>query len=165
MRGEGFSSDSMALNLDLFVKGAENGTEVKFSVPFGFYQDAGVLGEAIGRARKLLGGKGSAYEGSLSLNMVSLVAQAEVAHYRIREVPEARDGAEGALKGRRSVWVRRGAGPQEIPVYERSRLTHGHRLSGPALVESEQTTVLVATGWTMTVDRYNNAILEEVMKS
>jgi N-methylhydantoinase A/acetophenone carboxylase len=165
MRGEGFSSDSMALNLDLFVKGAENGTEVKFSVPYGFYQDAGVPGEAVERARKLLGGKGSAYEGALRLNMVSLVAQAEVAHYRIREVPEARDGAEGALKGRRSVWVKRGEGPQEIPVYERSRITHGHRLCGPALVESEQTTVFVAPGWTMTVDRYNNAILEEVMKS
>jgi N-methylhydantoinase A len=165
MRGEGFSSESMALNLELFVKGAEDGTEVKFGVPNGFYQDAGVLSEAIGQARKLLGGEGSTYEGSLILTMVSLMAQAEVAHYRIQEVAETRNGTEGAIKGRRPVWVKRGEGPQEVSVYERGRLTHGHRLCGPALIESEQTTVFVAPGWTMTVDRYNNAILEEVMKS
>ena len=38
-------------------------------------------------------------------------------------------------------------------------LTHGHRLAGPALVESEQTTILVAAGWHMTVDKFNNAVL------
>jgi N-methylhydantoinase A/oxoprolinase/acetone carboxylase beta subunit len=50
-------------------------------------------------------------------------------------------------------------------VYDRSLLTHGHRLSGPALVESEQTTVLVSEGWRMTVDKFNNAVLEEVTES
>jgi len=165
MRGEGFSPESIGLNMELFVKGTENGKEVKVSVPYGFYQNAGDLKDAITQARRLLGGEGVIFNGPLTLNMVSLVAQAEVAHYRIREVPEARDGVEGALKGRRSVWVKKGEGPQEVPVYERSRLTHGHRLFGPALVESEQTTVLVAPGWTMTVDRYNNAVLEEGIKS
>jgi len=31
---------------------------------------------------------------------------------------------------------------------------------GPALVESEQTTILVSGGFKMSVDQYNNAILE-----
>jgi hypothetical protein len=30
---------------------------------------------------------------------------------------------------------------------------------GPALIESAHTTIYVSTGWTMTIDSYNNAVL------
>jgi len=46
-------------------------------------------------------------------------------------------------------------------VYDRSLLANGHSLVGPALIESEQTTLLIPPGWRMRVDRYNNAVIEE----
>jgi N-methylhydantoinase A/oxoprolinase/acetone carboxylase beta subunit len=60
--------------------------------------------------------------------------------------------------------LKRGQDREDVPVYDLSRLTHGHRILGPALAESEQTTIFVDMGWKMTLDRYSNAILEEVME-
>jgi len=83
----------------------------------------------------------------------------------VKEVPLSGGEAKAAIKSLRSVFLDAEKGSQEIPVYDRSLLTHGHRLQGPALVESEQTTVLVSGGWQMRVDKFNNAVLEEVTES
>ena len=97
--------------------------------------------------------------------MVSLTAQAEVPHFDVKEVPLSGEESKVAIKSLRPVFLDVEKGFQEIPVYDRSLLTNGHRLAGPALVESEQTTVLVSGGWQMTVDKFNNAVLEEVSES
>jgi N-methylhydantoinase A len=41
---------------------------------------------------------------------------------------------------------------QEAPVFERSEFAAGARLSGPCLVEQQDTTVAILSGWTATVD-------------
>jgi N-methylhydantoinase A len=48
-----------------------------------------------------------------------------------------------AMKGRRRVWL---DGWAEVPVFEFSALKAGQRLAGPAVVESETTTVLLRSG-------------------
>ena len=50
----------------------------------------------------------------------------------------------------------------EIPVFDRALLTNGHRITGPGLVESEQTSLLIPPEWGLAVDKYNNMILKEV---
>lgn len=162
MRGEGFSTDQVTLGLELFVRSGANGDEVKFQVPYGFHQDPGRVKQAVAEAREKLGEYGRPRGGEFVLTMVSLTAQATVAHYEILETAESAEEAEGARKSSRPLFMNSGKGPLETAVYDRGLLTHGHRLSGPVLVESEQTTVFVPLGWTMTVDRYNNAFLEEV---
>lgn len=164
MRGEGFSLEDMTLSLELLVMG--NGREVKLGVSFDFYRLPGDgIGQAVEQARELLGINGEPFEGNLHLNTVSLIVQAEVPHFVVKEMPESNEDAEAARKGMRSVFLDREKGYQEIPVYDRSRLNHGHTLTGPALVESEQTTLLVSVGWRMVVDKFNNAVLEEVNES
>jgi N-methylhydantoinase A/acetophenone carboxylase len=162
IRGEGFSVEDMKLSLELLVERQGDGTEVKFSTPLDFHQSPEGIALAVSQARKLLGQNGAGGEEAIRVNMVSLAAQAEVPHFDVKEVPLASEDAAVAQKGARPVFLDREKGMQEIPVYDRALLTHGHRLSGPALVESEQTTVLVAAGWRMTVDKINNAVLEEV---
>jgi N-methylhydantoinase A/oxoprolinase/acetone carboxylase beta subunit len=120
---------------------------------------------AIKTARDLLGQNKNSHGGDLHLNMVSLMAQAEVPHFDVKQIPLSGEEVKTAVKGLRLIFLDEAKGVQEIPVYDRSLLTNGHRLAGPALVESEQTTVLVSRGWQMTVDNFNNAVLEEVGES
>jgi N-methylhydantoinase A len=82
-------------------------------------------------------------------------------HYAVEKIPKAGTDANEAKKGSRMVLMDAADGLREVPVFDRDLLTHGHRLKGPVLVESEQTTVLVQEGWGLTVDAYNNAVLEE----
>jgi N-methylhydantoinase A len=53
----------------------------------------------------------------------------------------------------------------EIVVYDMARLAPGHTLSGPAIVESGSTTVLIQPDWTLNVDGYGNCVIEEAEKA
>jgi N-methylhydantoinase A len=48
----------------------------------------------------------------------------------------------------RPVRFTRGAASVDTPVYRRDRLGVGQRLSGPAIVEERETTVVIRPGWT-----------------
>jgi N-methylhydantoinase A len=45
---------------------------------------------------------------------------------------------------------------REVPVYRRTELNAGNELSGPAVIEQEDTTVLILAGWTGRVDEGGN---------
>ncbi len=165
IRGEGFSFEEMKLSLELMVQGSEGGEEIKFGVAMNFFASADGISAAVSKARQLLGQNGNRFQGDLRLNTVSLLAQAETPHFNVKEIPEAEAGETSAKKGMRKVFLDPEIGAEEIPVYDRALLTHGHRVVGPSLVESEQTTVLVAERWQMTVDKLNNALLTEVSAS
>jgi N-methylhydantoinase A/acetophenone carboxylase len=160
MRGEGFSPDQVQLALELFVRQGEGGSEVRFGAEAHFFQRAEGIKEVIARARESFDGADST-DGSLTITMVCLIARAKVEHFEMPEVFPASVGVEKAVKGSRGLLLEGGDGPQPTTVYDRSLLTNGHSLVGPALIESDQTTLLIPTGWGMRVDRYNNAIIEE----
>lgn len=64
-----------------------------------------------------------------------------------------------ALTGHRSALFRPEAGPEPTSVYEMSRLRPGHRFPGPALIDSDDTTVVVAPGWSCEVDERSGIVL------
>jgi len=84
-----------------------------------------------------------------------LVAKATLAR-------EALGGADatGAIRERRDGWIAEEERSVPCPVYERDRLTPGHRFAGPAIVEQMDATTLVLPGMTARVDAYLNLILE-----
>jgi N-methylhydantoinase A len=49
---------------------------------------------------------------------------------------------------------------QRAQVYERGRLALGQRLSGPAIVEQADSTVVIPGGWFAVVDPYGNLVIE-----
>ncbi|MBM3947905.1 MAG: hypothetical protein FJ312_01435 [SAR202 cluster bacterium] len=59
--------------------------------------------------------------------------------------------ADAALKGRRRVYLGEW---HEVPVYDMDRLSPGATVRGPAIIESDFTTILADTGDTATVDPY-----------
>jgi N-methylhydantoinase A/acetophenone carboxylase len=61
---------------------------------------------------------------------------------------------------RRAYWE--GLGPVETPIYRQELLECGNAIVGPAIVEAEDTTIVVEPGWRFTLDEYMNALIEHV---
>ena len=75
------------------------------------------------------------------------------------ELPPGEGGAERARTGSRPVlfeedWA-------DTPTYDRTRLAPGDVVAGPAVVEEFGSTVPVHPGFTATVDRFGNLLLEK----
>jgi N-methylhydantoinase A/oxoprolinase/acetone carboxylase beta subunit len=64
----------------------------------------------------------------------------------------AQTGSRPALFSQEAGWI-------ETPVFEMAQLEPGHRFSGPALIESDDTTVVVAPGWSCRVDERDGIVL------
>lgn len=162
MRGEGFAAEQAVFGLDLFIQSADGGQEVKVATELNFFEDPLGITRALEQARALLAAGGKESSGNLMLTTVSLTVQAPVPHFTFSEAAPATDTADNARKGSRLVYLEPDRGRIEVSVYERCCLTRGHALEGPAIVESETTTLLVPSEWTLKIDQLNNALLEEV---
>lgn len=64
--------------------------------------------------------------------------------------------AAAALKETRPIYLHERSGFTDVPVYAGDRLAPGHRIEGPALIEAEDTTLLVRSGHRLWVDGYEN---------
>jgi N-methylhydantoinase A len=68
--------------------------------------------------------------------------------------------AQGAVMGKRDVWLPEAAGRVPVPVYDRDKLNAGNVIHGPAIIEQMDATTVVLPGMTARVDPYLNVILE-----
>jgi N-methylhydantoinase A/oxoprolinase/acetone carboxylase beta subunit len=64
-----------------------------------------------------------------------------------------------AVKGRRAVFFAADAATETV-IIDRDRLIVGNSFAGPAIVEQFDATTVVPGGWTASVDRYRNLVLE-----
>jgi N-methylhydantoinase A/acetophenone carboxylase len=161
MRGEGFSSDKVSYELELFVQGDKGGPELKLSAEETFFQDPSKVQELLSQAAiGLSAGQGLAPTGVV-LTTFGLLAKAPVPHFEAAPAREVTYPVDQAKKGERPVFLKATEQARVVPVYDRSRLGNGHNLVGPAIVESEHTTVFLPVGWKLSVDRLNNLLMEE----
>jgi N-methylhydantoinase A len=65
-----------------------------------------------------------------------------------------------AAKGRRPLFRPEAGGFEPTPVFDAERLLPGHRLEGPAVIDDEDTTVLVGSGHRVWVDGFLNLRME-----
>ncbi len=61
------------------------------------------------------------------------------------------DGLAAAEKGRRNLILSSDGTPVGAPVYDGNKLGAGDRIEGPAIIEEDTTTILVASGWHATL--------------
>jgi N-methylhydantoinase A len=80
---------------------------------------------------------------------VRVTAIGAIAPLRIRQEPAA--AGTDAVKARRSVWFKQ-TGAVRTTVYERARMPAGLAVSGPAIIESLESTTLVPPGWRAQMD-------------
>jgi N-methylhydantoinase A len=160
LRGEGYSAEEASYALELLVR--NGGPEVRVTAPLpGGDELQSALAEAAQRAAEALGIAGPGGHEPLRLSVVGLRAAAPAPHYAVPRAEKAAPGSQPPQKGTRGVFLDEGRGREEVPVYDMAFLLPGHELTGPALVESEDTTLLVQRGWRLSVDQYRNCILEE----
>jgi len=89
----------------------------------------------------------------------------EVVNLRVRltvatnalEMPRLAPSGGDPLLGHREVWFE---GAARTAVYDRSRLSPGDRLTGPAIVVQMDATTAIPPGWSGTVDAWGNLVLE-----
>ncbi|MBI5014803.1 MAG: hydantoinase/oxoprolinase family protein [Deltaproteobacteria bacterium] len=164
LRGEGFAPDSVSSELELFVRPSSATTEVKITADRDFLQSPSAVEAVTRSAQDALAAAGAGAVDGLTVSTVSLTVRAPVPHYTIAEVPPAPGDPAAAQKGARPVFLDLARGWETLPVYDLERLGPGHTLRGPAVVESPTTTLLVQSGWRLTVDGYRNCVLEEVSR-
>jgi N-methylhydantoinase A len=78
------------------------------------------------------------------------------------QLKKLEDSLQGglALKKKRSVYFPEYRGFKECPVYDRYRMGLGTNLTGPAVVEERESTLVVGPGGKLRIDDYLNAIVE-----
>lgn len=162
MRGEGFAEDKLIGELQLFIRSKGGAKDVLIAAPLGFYDDAAQLKQVLSRAALSLTEAGEAAKAGVWLETIALMVTAEVPHYEMQTLPENTVDMAGAIKAHRPLYVSRKSDFVKTPIYDREKLGRDSVIEGPALVESDMTTILVIDGWKMTVDKFNNAVLEEV---
>jgi N-methylhydantoinase A/acetophenone carboxylase len=88
----------------------------------------------------------------LKATLESMHPERPISAARGGDLRAARTGYREALFDVERGWV-------QTPVYEMERLTPGDRLAGPALIDSDDTTVVVSPGWTCAVDERAGIVL------
>lgn len=71
--------------------------------------------------------------------------------------------ASTALRETRPVYWGPAEGHVDTPVYDCARLESGNQMTGPCIIESRETTYVVAPGWRFTMDAWRNGVLERVL--
>jgi len=158
MRGEGFAPETVEWMLELIVCDGDREHEARVTASPGFHCDAAALADVIKRARMSLG---DVADEQILVTDIGLIARAKMPHFEMRMEALVGGDAGNARTGQRKVYLD-GAREREVPVYERQGLGCGQQLAGPAIVESEHTTVWVPERWVLSVDEYRNAVLQQV---
>ncbi len=101
--------------------------------------------------------------GGINLECFHLTAFVEKPDFPLseHELQGPEPPAEARLEPRKAYWESQG-GMAETPVFAMDALQAGNVIQGPALVEDEDTTVVVEPGWRFTLDRFRNGVLERV---
>ena len=145
--------------LDMRHKGQINEVEVELAGDHVAADEVGALHEEFRRRYEALYGRGAALPN----------AQLEIVTFRCRAsglTPKPRLSAAGALQAAApapdtarpsrpvywAAWGRRA----ETPIYDGARLVPGNRIEGPAVIDTEVTTVVVHPAQTLAVDAYGN---------
>ncbi|HYZ61263.1 MAG TPA: hydantoinase/oxoprolinase family protein, partial [Acetobacteraceae bacterium] len=74
--------------------------------------------------------------------------------------PDAGPDAGHAVTGERPVFLPEASGWTTCPIYDRTKLRAGNRITGPAIIEQMDATTIVLPAMTATVEPYLNLVLE-----
>ena len=153
MRGEGFSSDKVSFSLELEIESGTNSVllECPVSLIEGQEDTDRILDSF---ARQNNGGTVD----ELKIIIFRLRATSPAAHLELVTYKSIGDNPEKAFKGQRDVYWKDSY--VQTAIYRQPKLECGNVISGPAIVESEDTTILIPKGKKYFVDNLLNGIIE-----
>lgn len=92
----------------------------------------------------------------VSTTSLRLVARGERPRVMISEYPGTLSGLSIALKRSRQAYFKEIGKFTDVPCYDGDKLQHGHKLTGPAIIEEKTTTIVLPPGAAITVDKWGN---------
>jgi N-methylhydantoinase A/oxoprolinase/acetone carboxylase beta subunit len=98
-------------------------------------------------------------EKDIWVEIFRLRATYQMPRYMIRAHKASSKSPNKALKTKREVWWNDRM--EQTSIYEQRLLECGNMIDGPAIVESEDTTVALPERWRYTVDKYLNGKIEK----
>jgi N-methylhydantoinase A len=106
-------------------------------------------------------GKGSAYrEAGMEMTQFRLTARGLMERPKLEPLPSGGADAGAARVGRRRIFVEARGGMEEADIYDFERLATGNVVSGPAVIHTPITTIVLQAGQRGTVDPFRNVIIE-----
>lgn len=99
----------------------------------------------------------------LELLCLRLRAEGITEKIEIPEMPYIGEDASSAVKALRN--IHHNGESQTVPVYDGTRVGNGNKISGPAIIEEPNTTILVTADYELVCDRYNNYLMYPQGKS
>jgi len=160
MRGEGFLPEQITFSIEaeLSLEGTSHCALVCLAT--GSLQGdslASMCSDFMGQ----LGHPREKSPGNIMLDVLRLKAQCPTRHYVTATFEPLGENPEAAFKGTRLALLDISLGFREVPVYEQSRLKCGNTIGGPAILDSDDTTVLVPAHRKYAVDKHLNGVIQE----
>jgi N-methylhydantoinase A/acetophenone carboxylase len=164
---EGFSLESIKFGLEIEAKYGGQLNILRFMSPILFINSAADV-QAVYKAFEdeycRVYNRISAYPQG-GVDVLNLILRATVDHPKpkLPTYPRAKEApAPEALKGKRDAyWVEYGE-YRPTPVYDARLLKHGNIISGAAVIEAEDTTIVLPPVLKLSVDKYHYFILEMI---
>jgi N-methylhydantoinase A/acetophenone carboxylase len=164
---EGFSLDAIKFGLEIEAKYGGQLNILRFMSPLLFINspaDVQAVYQAFEDEYCRVYSRISAYPQG-GVDVLNLILRATVDHPKpkLPTYPKAKDIPDhGALKGKRDAyWVEYGEF-RPTPIYDAKSLKHGNTISGAAVIEAEDTTIVLPPPLKLSVDKYHNFILEKI---
>lgn len=161
---EKFSKERREFSLKLDCRYAKQYHEVSFPVAI----DAVRSGDADGIAaafhaehKRMYGYSLEPREAPIELINVRVRAAGLIEKPAYPDEPNAGPDAGEALKGERRIFVPEQEAVRFVPVYDGHKTRHGNRISGPALIEQINTTLLLTGNYDCTCDKYGSFVVYE----
>ena len=163
IKSEGYSTDDARYYLELVTADdrANSFRVTTEKLSLASEADVKALCSAFLQAREKATGD-SRYRGGIRALTTMLNAAVTMPHWRFQAVEPGGPDPRKALRGERDVFWSPEAGYRKTPIYDRDRLAPGNLVKGPAVIEARDTTYVIPADWVLSIDKYSNAILEEV---
>jgi N-methylhydantoinase A/oxoprolinase/acetone carboxylase beta subunit len=153
MRGEGFPPEKVTFSLELEIESDTTPVYCESSVCLiSGQKDIDKIIDAFASQNNL----GAVDE--LKVHMYRLRATSMTVHPELPRYEPVGENPKKALKGHRDIYWKDGFIPTAI--YRQSRLKCGNVIPGPAIIESDDTTILIPRGKKYTVDTLLNGVIE-----
>jgi N-methylhydantoinase A len=147
---QGFLEDQIEIQLSLDVRYA--GQSFELNIP---YSDNFI--EVFHETHALIYGY-SYSDKSIEIVNIRTRAIGRISPVFLPQISKASDNSKPSPE--RSIRIETREGPDTIPIYKYDQLSPGMKLQGPALIISNDTTILINQSDLVTVDKYQNLLID-----
>ncbi|MET0585676.1 MAG: hydantoinase/oxoprolinase family protein [Candidatus Binatia bacterium] len=159
----GVSTDQHRFSYQLDLRYAGQYHEVMVDIPEGLLASGDLPAIAVlfhTEHNRLYGYDLGAEGTQVDLVNIRLVATGLVQKPTLVHEAKTQDDVSVALKGRRRIYLSALSSFTDVPVFDGDKLRHGHEISGPAVVESVNTTIIVPGDFNLWVDAVGTCVLQ-----